>query len=400
MSNSQAPNAYLAELEQTQLALNHILQHYDGFRQALMTSNKPTKPFVVGFSGCQGSGKTTTCETLASILREEPYNLSVVVFSLDDLYLTRKDQVELVNNHPGNRLLELRGQFGSHDLELAKKVFADLLDAHHKYLESPTSAPTVAIPRYDKSLHQGRGDRLDKSEWTRVAAPYDIIIFEGWSLGFKHLPDSILQEVYEITPQATKFSFVEVSSINNNLKAYEDTIYPYFDIFCHMAPTSLENVYQWRLEQEHNMIKTRGVQGMSDEQVTAFVDTYMPAYGLFMPRLERYGFFEPNSDAPKPYEGPVRADGGYTAPLRHLKIVIDLKRKVASSSRKDVTDGWIPYNAPYYHNIRNSPYVSSFVFKRRNLQNFTAVFTVSVSIIAIAYHYRRDLLALVSKYRR
>jgi D-glycerate 3-kinase len=334
------------QLEQTQLALNHILQHYDGFRKSLMASNKPTKPFIVGFSGCQGSGKTTTCETLASILRHEPYNLSVVVFSLDDLYLTRKDQVDLADSHPGNRLLELRGQFGSHDLGLTKKLFKNLLDAHCEYLESPASAPKVAIPRYDKSLHHGLGDRLDESEWTKVSTPFDIVIFEGWSLGFKHLPDSILPEVYKITPQATKFTFEEVSSINSNLKDYEDSIYPYFDIFCHMAPTSLENVYQWRLEQEHNMIKTRGVQGMSDDQVRAFVDTYMPAYGLFMPRLEKYGFYEPNSDCPNSYEGLVRADGGYSAPLRHLKIVIDLERKVASSSRKDIGDGWIRYNAP------------------------------------------------------
>lgn len=362
-----------------------------------MTSQKPTKPFMVGFSGCQGSGKTTTCETLATILRQEPYNLSVVVFSLDDLYLTRDDQVKLSANNPGNRLLQLRGQFGSHDLDLAQRLFKDLLGAHHTYLQSPMSTPAVGIPRYDKSLNQGLGDRVEESKWTKVFAPFDIIIFEGWSLGFKHLPDAILPEVYNVTPQATKYTLEEVSKINSNLKAYEDCIYPYFDIFCHMAPTSLENVYTWRLQQEHNMKATRGVQGMSDDQVRAFVDTYMPAYGLFMPRLTNYGFYQPNADQPKDYEGPVRADGGYSAPLRHLKMVIDLKRTVVESTRKDVANGWVPYNLPRNISSISSTYASSFAFGRRKIRNWSAVTAVILGAIAVGYHFRRELVAWYRK---
>jgi D-glycerate 3-kinase len=365
-----------------------------------MTSQEPTKPFIVGFSGCQGSGKTTICETIATILRQEPYNLSVVVFSLDDLYLTRDDQVKVAASNPGNRLLQLRGQFGSHDLELAQRLFQDLLDAHIAYLKSPTSAPAVGIPRYDKSLNQGLGDRVPESEWTKVFAPYDIIIFEGWSLGFKHLPDATLPEVYNMTPQATKYSLEDVTKINTNLKAYENSIYPYFDIFCHMAPTSLENVYTWRLEQEHNMISTRGVQGMSDEQVRTFVDTYMPAYGLFMPRLERYGFYQPNADHPNAYEGPVRADGGYSAPMRHLKLVIDLNRNVVESTRKDVANGWVAYNLPRKLDAISSEYASSFAFgRKRILRNWSAAVAVLLGAIAVGYHFRREVVAWYRKMR-
>ncbi len=63
----------------------------------------------------------------------------------------------------------------------------------------------LPVDRYDKSLHSGRGDRAPKSSWPEVSsgigsitdpfmfskiwhmvdAPADIIILEGWMLGFQ-----------------------------------------------------------------------------------------------------------------------------------------------------------------------------------------------------------------------
>ena len=42
----------------------------------------------------------------------------------------------------------------------------------------------VAVPRYDKAAHEGRGTRAPESSWPRVKGPLDIILFEGWMLGF------------------------------------------------------------------------------------------------------------------------------------------------------------------------------------------------------------------------
>jgi D-glycerate 3-kinase len=44
----------------------------------------------------------------------------------------------------------------------------------------------ILIPRFDKSLFNGKGDRLEKDKWTNVNYPLDILILEGWCLGFKH----------------------------------------------------------------------------------------------------------------------------------------------------------------------------------------------------------------------
>lgn len=130
-----------------------------------------------------------------------------------------------------------------------------------------------------------------------------------------------------------KLPLAYLSQMNTNLEQYESQLYSMFDIFIHLSPAKLEQVYNWRLQQEHHMKETRGVQGMSDEDVRAFVDTYMPAYELYLPRLDKVGFFGQglHGEPLKPYEGPQRQDGGYSAPGRHLRIVLDQERRVIDS---------------------------------------------------------------------
>jgi D-glycerate 3-kinase len=40
------------------------------------------------------------------------------------------------------------------------------------------------VPRYDKSAFGGQGDTAGKENWPVVTGPLDIILFEGWMLGF------------------------------------------------------------------------------------------------------------------------------------------------------------------------------------------------------------------------
>lgn len=50
---------------------------------------------------------------------------------------------------------------------------------------------SIKIPLYDKSLHNGKGDRVPQNEWRLVNADGDkkveVIIFEGWCVGFRPL---------------------------------------------------------------------------------------------------------------------------------------------------------------------------------------------------------------------
>ena len=40
------------------------------------------------------------------------------------------------------------------------------------------------MPRYDKSAHEGKGDRAKEEDWDKVDGPLDLVIVEGWMLGF------------------------------------------------------------------------------------------------------------------------------------------------------------------------------------------------------------------------
>ncbi|KAF1803658.1 P-loop containing nucleoside triphosphate hydrolase protein [Mucor lusitanicus] len=306
-------------LPQTKESISHILQHYETFKQDRKSRELPPQPMIVGVSGCQGSGKTTLCDTLAHLLKEAPYNLRVVSFSLDDVYLTHQDQAKLAQRYPSNPLYQQRGQAGSHDLALASQTLQLLLS-------TKKHGDTVPIPVYDKSLHSGQGDRLDRANWKYPVAPFDIILFEGWMLGFKTLPEKDVR-------QHVHLKFDQVNVMNTELQKYESDLYPYFDIFIHLSPFKLEQVYQWRLQQEHHMKQTRGVDGLSDEAVRMFVDTYMPAYELYLPRLDKVGFYGQGylGEPLKGYEGLKRADGGYSEPNRHLRVVLDQDRKVVAS---------------------------------------------------------------------
>lgn len=164
--------------------------------------------------------------TLQSTLRSPPYSLPVVTLSLDDLYLTHDDQVQLAKNNPTNPLLQHRGQPGTHDLPLAESVFASL-----------RSGRPTAIPQYDKSAFSGQGDRVPQAQWESVNEPgqeqIKVLIFEGWSVGFRAWDEDVLRAKWE-TAVRTKddkgsdykgrlghVKFEDVKTVNDLLRKYD-----------------------------------------------------------------------------------------------------------------------------------------------------------------------------------
>ena len=81
----------------------------------LILSWKGNETLYVGMNGAQGSGKSTLARFIQVYLRE-CYSLSVVILSLDDLYLTRKERLVLARDvHP---LFKTRGVPGTHDIKM------------------------------------------------------------------------------------------------------------------------------------------------------------------------------------------------------------------------------------------------------------------------------------------
>lgn len=148
-----------------------------------------------------------------------------------------------------------------------------------------TAAPgsEVRLPVYDKSMHNGQGDR--STDTVTVTMPVDVVIFEGWCLGFYPLEDAELAKRHNEARSAAAHSaegggalsatfcsqhpLESLREINESLGGFLEW-YQHIDAFVQLRPDNLHNVFAWRLQAEHAM-KSKGKPGMADEQVHAFV---------------------------------------------------------------------------------------------------------------------------------
>lgn len=234
-----------------------------------------TEPLLVGMQGPQGSGKTTLCDGLRGRLAAEGIHCEVL--SLDHLYLTYAGLEDVRKRHPSNALLSGRGQPGTHDLAL----IADTLCAA---LQINADRTPIHLPVFDKSLNGGRGDRSTKT--SRMDAPLDVFILEGWSFGFMPLTADQLRDRYASAPNPgpyfTQHSYDDLLRVNTNLAEFGATVYAFpFKTLVQIEPDTYQLVFRWRLEQEQAMKAANGGRGMTDAEVEAFVARYMPGYELW-----------------------------------------------------------------------------------------------------------------------
>ncbi len=251
---------------------------------------RSSKPIVLGITGLQGSGKSTWASKIVEILTSE-HQLQSITVSLDDFYKTHDGLIAQRDQDPQNGLYRVRGQPGTHDEQLAAQFFEEL--------EAYSGDGELRIPSFDKSQFGGEGDRAPVADWHVVTRKPAVVVFEGWCVGFQPLPESAVEEKHSLalagklpinTP--AQHQLEHLLEVNNNLERYCNAFMgpQHFDFFIHIDTNDLRNVYVWRLEQEHKMIAAKG-SGMSDEQVKAFIDRYMPSYEIYLDTL-RQGLFE------------------------------------------------------------------------------------------------------------
>lgn len=254
------------------------------------SSSTPAPPFLVAVSAPQGCGKTTLT-TLLELLFDLD-EISCLGCSLDDFYLTGDSQERLASRHAGNTLLQYRGNAGTHDLGLLFSTFAQL---------SQTNAPrpsALAIPRYDKSLRAGRGDRADPSQWRILGAKsVEIVLFEGWMLGFEPLSAAeISSEKFRKEKDTTSEHAPDLVQVNAYLRDYAK-LHALFDAWLIVAVDDIDHVFKWRLQAETSMGQ-QGKARLSDKQVQDFVSRFMPAYASYLPRLYQQGPPRRSPDVP------------------------------------------------------------------------------------------------------
>lgn len=268
ISNDSAPD--IASLRCTDPILIRILWLYLpllGWVLARLRKHtakgKHSRPLVVGISAPQGCGKTTLVTTLEKLLAK--HGRKCVAVSYDDFYLTGREQDDMARATEGNPLLQQRGNAGTHDLALITETFKDLCDWTRK--------GPISIPHYDKSARHGRGDRASLETWSKVDAPVDVVLLEGWMAGFKPL-----------TSEAPVLQDHEGLLLVNKLLRQYDVVDNLIDVWVVMRVQSPNVVFNWRLQAEHEM-KAQGKPGMSDIQVKEFCQMYMPAYAAYLPEL-------------------------------------------------------------------------------------------------------------------
>ncbi|KAJ1944184.1 hypothetical protein EC988_006050 [Linderina pennispora] len=241
------------------------------------------QPLIVGINGPQGSGKTTLVRGLVAYLQAR--KIATVGFSLDDLYLPYKQQEQLASQHRDNPLLRFRGQAGTHDHMLG-----------HQTLEGLLRGQDTPIPQYDKSLNGGYGDQVDRMQWA-VAKPVDVVLFEGWNLGFRMLDKmefarflgNVRDSDSPLFKHSRSFTDANLAEINGNLKAYETSLYTLIDAWVYMRVSNVDVVYRWRKQQEDELAAS-GRSSLSDTQLEDFISRFMPGYEMALDKLDRHGF--------------------------------------------------------------------------------------------------------------
>ena len=128
---------------------------------------KKKKTKLIGLTGGQGTGKSTISNILKIILKDV-YNLTTVIFSIDDFYKTLRERKKMSKKI--SNLFLTRGVPGTHDTKMLLQCIKNLKKDKFK---------KINIPKFDKSTD----DRLHKKKWLKVKKKPNIVIFEGWCVG-------------------------------------------------------------------------------------------------------------------------------------------------------------------------------------------------------------------------
>ncbi len=170
---------------------------------------KKKRPFIVGLSGGQGSGKTTI-SSIISIILKKYFKLNIFTISIDDFYKTRKKRYLLSKKiHP---LLMTRGVPGTHDIKIMLDFFKRIRRKKFKSLK---------LPKFNKAID----DRYNKKLWYYINKRPDIIIFEGWCVGAKAEKNDSLKKSINTLEKLKDTKLTWRRYVNEQLKSKYKQLY-------------------------------------------------------------------------------------------------------------------------------------------------------------------------------
>lgn len=215
---------------------------------------------LVGLSGAQGSGKSTTAGRL--VARLAGGGLNAFACSLDDFYLTRAERMALGRDvHP---LLATRGVPGTHDVPLMDRVVTRLLTAG--------PGEEVAVPLFDKV----EDDRRPLDAWRRVAGGIDVVLVEGWCMGARPQAAAALARPINALEREGDADGRWRRHVNARLSGPYAAFFARVDLRLMLRAPSFDCVQGWRAEQERGLDFRAGAprQPMDDDAIARFIAYY------------------------------------------------------------------------------------------------------------------------------
>lgn len=180
-------------------------------------------------AGSQGSGKSSLSK-LIKLYLEKFYYKSVVIISMDDFYLSKRQRMQLSKNiHP---LFLTRGAPGTHDLDLLNKKILQIFDKKFP----------VYLPIFDKVTDT-------RKRTYRKVLKGDVIIFEGWCAGAQPVNQSYLQKNFNNLEKYKDKNFIWRNSYNKYLNEYQK-IFSQFNYFIYFQFNQWGHVLDWKYKQE------------------------------------------------------------------------------------------------------------------------------------------------------
>ena len=208
------------------------------------------------FGGSQGIGKSSFINIISKTI-EKFYNKKILLLSLDNYYLSKKQRLLLSKQI--HQLLITRGVPGTHDI---KKLVKNIKQFNKgKY--------PITAPIFDKLI-----DDISKS--TKITKnKCDILFLEGWCCGSSKIPKKILHKNINNLEKIKDPRYQWRNFYNNKLKLEYKKLFKLFDELIFLKTSSFDNVFKWRLRQEKtNQSKNKKSKRMTPNEIKIFIQHY------------------------------------------------------------------------------------------------------------------------------
>ena len=207
------------------------------------------------FGGSQGIGKSSFINIISKTI-EKFYNKRILLLSLDNYYLSKKQRLLL--SEKKHKLLITRGVPGTHDIEKLVKNINQFNKGKYP----------ITIPLFDKLTD-------DKSKSIQMKTKYDILFLEGWCCGSSEIPKKILYKNINNLEKIKDPKYQWRNFYNNKLKMEYKKLFRLFDELIFLKTSSFDNVFKWRFKQEkYNQSKNKKSKRMSADEIKIFIQHY------------------------------------------------------------------------------------------------------------------------------